>query len=235
MTKNIRREILLEIKDKLVKNPTEEFISGLYKILGKEKPAEEMFEQYPELDTLYSNTGNTPIEEPELSWDNWDKTEVTDNGFIFKYAEMLKKAKDIDLSKYPSKIGKQFVSKIALKVNGKKDDAGAYKYSPNFKDIDLVKVNIYEAGELFEIMKEKEEKTHQMSIGFDEEIDSIEEYMDELAALTKSYENDMFKKALKIVGLKASDLTEWEKHLLTLNILAEAGMIKGTSYTKESL
>ena len=235
MTKIIRREFLIEIKNKLQQNPSEEFINGLYKLLGKEKPQEEMFAEYEDLNKIYQETGNTPIDEPELAWGKWSKEQITDNGFVFEYAQTLKSAKGIDLSKYPSKIGKQFAMKIALKVNDKKDDTGAYKYSTSFKDIDIAKVNIYEAGELFSIMKEKEENQQKMALGYDEEIDSIEEYMGELEILTKSYENEMFKKALKIVGLKAKDLTEWEKHLLVLNILAEAGMITGTSYTKESL
>ncbi len=235
MTKTTRREFLLEIKEKLQKNPTEEFINGLYRLLGKEKPKEDMFKEYEELSKVYSEIGDSPIAEPDLAWDQWSKEEITGNGFVFKYAELLKKSKKIDLSKYPSKTGKQFVTQVALKVNDKKDDAGAYKYTPSFKDTDLAKINIYEAGDLFEIMKEKENKQQLMALGFDEEIDDINEYIEELGILTKSYETEMFKKALKITGLKDKDLTEWEKNLLVLNILAESGMIKGMSYTKESL
>ena len=234
MTKTIRREFLLEIKDKLQKTPSKEFVNGLYDLLGKTKPKEDIFEQYPELEEVLEEIGDNPVKEKELAWEKYERDDIVSNGFSYKYAKLLKKAKDIDLSNYPAKIGKQFAGIVALKVNDKKDEFGAYKYVDSFKDLDLTKVDVYEVGELFELMEEKEKKQQLASLGYDEEVDDFDEYLKDVDALTADYEEQMFVKALKITGIKGK-LSVWEKNLLVLNILAEAGMIKGKSFTKESL
>jgi hypothetical protein len=246
------KENIKELRDRVLKGDTK-LENQLRGILGKPKPKEELFREYPILEEYYNSIGNNPIDEPEL---DFEVEEMEKSYFIDFYVQRLKDVKGFKFDKIDFEDIRLFASKVAIKIKSFTDEDGILKKIDKFNNIDfseiqkktivIAKIVKQYDNKVKPIKKEAEKKIELMLEGYDPDFDDAQEFENERLKLVRQTNKEIAKigeekddkidKAIcKILSIKREDWSDWEFDLLKRNALAMINYNGHTPFTKGEL
>lgn len=201
--KELHKEILIKTKE-AIQVGDKYVLDSIRKSLGIPIPKDELFKVYPELKEKYDALGNSPISEPKLA--------ESDGGSIDLYTDTVSEVCGINFDLYELEDVFAFSGYVYVKVNSLEDEFGNTKVTEATKSMLTVKHTLSKI--MINILEEKQNLLSKAYAYYDDKVYTPIEYSKEIERINSEYNPMLMDEAIKLRGLDASTLTDWEKNLV---------------------